>query len=182
MVATQSTTTTTWTIDPKHSLVEMAVKHMMVTTVKGQFTGVTGTLTIDEHDPIRSAVDVTIDAATLTTHEAQRDAHLRSPDFLDVATYPTIQFTSRHVESLGGGDLRVTGDLTIRGVTRPIDLIVAHEGAGVTPFGASIVAYSATTTIKRSDFGLNWNVALEAGGMLVSDSVKISLEIQAVRQ
>jgi polyisoprenoid-binding protein YceI len=185
MVSTQgapATGVTVWQIDPAHSTVEFAVKHMMVTTVKGQFTGISGTITLDEADLARSSVAVEIDAASVTTRDPQRDGHLRSADFFDVANYPKLTFTSTRVEPLGPDRLRVTGDLTIRGVTRPVVLDVTYHGRGVTPFGTTIVAFSAETTISRADFGLTWNVALEAGGVLVSDAVKISIEVEAVRQ
>jgi polyisoprenoid-binding protein YceI len=185
MVSTQgapATGVTIWQIDPAHSTVEFAVKHMMVTTVKGQFTGISGTITLDEADLARSSVAVEIDAASVTTRDPQRDGHLRSADFFDVANHPKITFTSTRVEALGPDRLRVTGDLTIRGVTRPVVLDVTYHGRGVTPFGTTIVAFSAETTISRADFGLTWNVALEAGGVLVSDAVKISIEVEAIRQ
>jgi polyisoprenoid-binding protein YceI len=174
--------TTVWKIDPKHSTVEFSVKHMMVTTVKGQFTEVEGTITLDEANWANSSVEVEIDAASITTREAQRDGHLKSPDFLDVATFPTLTFTSARVDHTRADRLTIAGDLTIRGVTRPVVLDTVHYGQAVTPFGARIVAFSAETSISRADYGLTWNVGLESGGVLVSDTVKISIEIEAVRQ
>jgi polyisoprenoid-binding protein YceI len=178
----QTTTTTRWQLDPAHTLVELAAKHMMFTTVKGRFTGVKGTVTLDEADPSRSSVTAEIDATTITTADDKRDAHLRSADFLDVESYPTITFTSTHAEQVSKDRSRIVGDLTIRGVTREVVLDTVYNGRGVNPFGKEVIGFSAETTIHRSDFGLNWNVALEAGGVLVSDAIKITLDIQAVRQ
>lgn len=175
------TRTTTWQIDPSHTLVELSAKHMMFTTVKGRFTGVRGTIVDHADDPTQSAVQAEIDAATITTGDAQRDAHLQSPDFLDVENYPTITFKSTRVEG-NGARFRIIGDLTIRGTTREVALDTELVGRGTNPYGKDVAGFTATTQINRKDFGLTWNVALEAGGVLVSDTVKISLEVQAVRQ
>jgi polyisoprenoid-binding protein YceI len=164
--------------DPAHTLVEFAARHMMVTTVKGRFTGVSGTL-IEGDQP---SVEVLIEAASLTTGDAQRDGHLRSPDFLDVEQFPQLTFRSRQVVPHDGDRVRIVGDLTIKGVTREVILDAERGGAGRTPFGTSIVGYSASTEINRQDFGLAWNVALEAGGWLVGDRVKIGLEVEAIEQ
>jgi len=173
-------TAVAYTIDPAHTLVELSAKYMMFTTVKGRFTGVTGTLVHDATDADASSVDVQIDTATLTTADAKRDEHLRSADFLDVANYPTITFKSRLI--VGGGDhYQVIGDLTIHGTTREVSLDTTFNGAGKNPWGHDLVSFSAQTEINRKDFGLNWNVALEAGGVLVSDKIKIQLEVQAAR-
>jgi polyisoprenoid-binding protein YceI len=173
---------TTWAIDPAHTLVELAVKHMMFTTVKGRFASVAGTLVLDDADPSASSVEATIDAASIDTREEGRDAHLRSADFLDVETYPTIEFRSTHVVPRGGGRYVVTGDLTLHGVTREVSLEAELTGMGTDPWGNRRVGFAATTAIDRKDFGLTWNAALEAGGVLVGDEVKISLEVQATRQ
>ena len=178
---TKVTGATTWQFDPAHTTVEFTAKHMMFTTVRGRFTGVTGTITLDEDDITRSNVTATIDAGSLTTGEANRDGHLRSADFLDVEQYPTLTFTSTRVERAHGDRLRLVGDLTIRGVTREVTFDTVYNGRGVNPWGKQVLGFTAETTISRSDFGLVWNVALEAGGVLVSDAVKISLEIQAVQ-
>jgi polyisoprenoid-binding protein YceI len=154
---------------------------MMVTTVRGRFTGVTGTIMLDEDDITRSRVTATIDASTITTGEPDRDAHLRSVDFLDMEQYPTMTFTSTRVEPAGHDRLRLIGDLTIRGVTRAVTFETVSNGRGLNPDGQQVIGFAAETTISRSDFGLVWNVALEAGGVLVSDAVKISLEVQAVQ-
>ena len=146
------TRTTTWEIDPAHTLVELSAKHMMFTTVKGRFTGVRGTI-IEDADPTQSAVDVEIDAATITTGDIQRDAHLRSPDFLDVEQYPTITFRSTRVEGTHER-FRVVGDLTIRGVTREVVMDSEFVGRGTNPYGKEVAGYTATGQINRKDFGL----------------------------
>ncbi len=175
-------TRTTWAIDASHSLVEFAIKHLVITTTKGRFARVSGTIVMDPADVTRSSVDVVIDAASIETHDAKRDEHLRSADFFDVATYPTIRFTSTRVESLGDDSFRVIGDLTIRDVTRQVVLDATHEGTTGDPWGGVRSAFSASTRINRKEFGLTWNMALETGGMVVGDDVKITLEIEAVRQ
>jgi len=175
------TRTTTWQIDPAHTLVELSTKHMMFTTVKGRFTGVRGTILDHEDDPSQSSVHAEIDAATITTGDAQRDTHLRSADFFDVEQYPTITFNSTRIEGKRE-HFRIVGDLTIRGTTREVVLDTTFNGRGTNPYGKEVAGFSAETQINRKDFGLNWNLALEAGGFLVSDNIKISLDIQAVRQ
>jgi polyisoprenoid-binding protein YceI len=184
MTTVDTTTTsspTTWQIDPAHSLLEFAVKHMMFTTVKGHFTGISGTIVADEAHPEQASVDVTIDASTITTGAPDRDTHLRSADFLEVETYPTITYKSTRVEPKAADKLTVHGDLTIKGTTRPVDLDVELTGRGMTPFGKEAVGFSATASINRKDWGLNWNVALETGGVLVSDNLRISIEIEATK-
>ena len=172
---------TTWKIDPAHSSVEFAVKHMMITTVKGRFTDVTGDIQFDEGDPTGSRADIRITAASIDTREAQRDAHLRSADFFDVDKFPTLEFRSTRIEG-GPDEFDMAGKLTIHGVTRPLTLKVTHEGHGKDPWGGERAGYSATTAIKRSDFGLNWNAALETGGFLVGDTVKITLDVELIKQ
>jgi polyisoprenoid-binding protein YceI len=181
-IAPQVETPTIWQIDPAHTLIEFAVKHMMFTTVKGRFGGVHGIIVEDAADPSRSSVEVEIDAASIDTREEKRDAHLRSPDFLDVQTYPTITFQSSRVERAGQDRLRVIGELTIHGTTREVVLDTTINGRGTTPFGLEVAGFTAETTINRRDFGLTWNVALETGGVLVGDTVKILLEVEAVKQ
>jgi polyisoprenoid-binding protein YceI len=181
-VPTQTqTSSTVWQIDPAHSLVEVSVKHMMITTVKGRFTGLKGTVTDRADDPNQSSVEVEIDAASISTGDAQRDTHLRSADFLDVANYPTITFRSTRIEGTRE-KFRVTGDLTIHGTTRPLSLDAEFGGTGKNPWGKEVSGFTGTGQINRKDFGLNWNVALETGGFLVSDTIKISIELQAVKQ
>ncbi len=173
------TALSTWTIDGVHSSVEFAVKHMVFSTARGQFTDVKGTITLDQDDVTNSSVNVEIGAASVDTHDEGRDAHLRGPDFFDVETFPAITFTSTAVERAGGDDLKVAGDLTIHGVTKSVVLDTEFNGQGTSPFGPQVVSYSAKTSINRKDFGLNWNAALETGGVLVSDEVKITIEVEA---
>jgi polyisoprenoid-binding protein YceI len=171
----------TWTLDPAHTLVEFAGRHMMVTTVKGRFKGVRGTITIDEADPARSAVEAELDAASLDTGNEQRDNHLKSADFLEVEQYPTITFRSTRVEPQGNERARVTGDLTVHGVTREVTLDAELTGFGRNPWGKEVAGFEARTTLNRRDFGLTWNVALEAGGVLVSDTLKVEIHAEATK-
>ena len=176
--------TSTWNIDASHSLVEFSAKHMMITTVKGHFADVRGAITVNETNPDQSKVEVEFAAASIDTRAEQRDGHLRSPDFLDVEKYPTVSFRSRRVEGARpepGDNFRVVGDLTIRDVTREITLDVTYEGRGRDPWGGDRISFSADTKIDRRDFGLTWNAALETGGVLVSNDIKIHIEVQAVR-
>lgn len=173
-----ATRTTVWTIDTAHSVVEFAVKHMMFATSKGRFADVSGTIEIDNEQIENSVVNVEIGAASIDTHDEKRDAHLRSADFFDVENHPNITFRSTSV-ARDGDDLEITGDLTIRGVTRPVVLKAEFNGQGTNPWGQQVIGYSATTKVNRTDFGLNWNTALETGGFLVGEEVKISIEIEA---
>ena len=175
-------TTTTWNIDPIHTTAEFKVRHMMITNVKGQFTGITGVLTLDENDITKSHVEASIDAATINTREADRDTHLKSADFLDVEKFPTLTFSSTRIIPKGDGELEVEGDLTIHGVTRKV--VFAVEGPtppGKDPWGNTRIGWTATTKIKRGDFGLTWNAALETGGILVGDEVTITFDVEAVK-
>jgi polyisoprenoid-binding protein YceI len=186
MTATAPTqnATSTWNIDASHSTIEFAAKHMMITTVKGRLADAKGTITIDEANPDRSSAVVEFDAASLDTRSEQRDQHLRSADFLDVEKYPTISFKSRRVEGARnepGASFRVIGDLTVHGVTKEVTLDAVYEGAGKDPWGGSRVSFSAATKIDRREFGLVWNAALETGGLLVSNDIKVQIEVQAVR-
>ena len=178
---TQTAAATTWKIDPVHSHIEFSVRHLMITTVKGRFTGVDGTVSIDDADPSASAVDVRIDASTIDTREPQRDAHLRSADFLDAETFPRLTFKSTRVSERRGDQFSVTGNLTIRGVTREVVLKVTDEGRGKDPWGGERAGFSATTRINRKDYGLNWNQTLETGGVLVGDEVTIRIELQLLK-
>ncbi|HEX6644327.1 MAG TPA: YceI family protein [Gemmatimonadales bacterium] len=173
--------TSTWEIDPAHTDVGFAVKHLMISTVRGRFASVRGTIRLDEEDLAGSAVEVEIDAASIDTRQEQRDAHLRSGDFFDVEAYPLITFRSRSVEADGDGRFKVTGDLTIHGVTREVVLDARDEGRGVDPWGNHKAAFTAETRIDRRDFGLGWNQALETGGVLVANEIRITLDVQAVR-
>jgi polyisoprenoid-binding protein YceI len=179
---TTAAATSTWAIDPAHSVVELAVKHMMFSTVKGRFANVAGTIVLNDADLSASSVTAEIDAASIDTREAQRDAHLRSADFLDVESYPTITFRSTGVVPQGRDRFVLVGDLTIHGVTREVSLEAELAGTGTDPWGGQRAGFTAATTINRREFGLTWNQALEAGGVLVSDQVKINLEIQATLQ
>jgi polyisoprenoid-binding protein YceI len=172
----------TWVIDPAHTLVEFSVKHMMITTVRGRFTRFTGTLNIDDQRPERSTVEGTIEAASIDTHEPNRDNHLRSADFFDAEKYPLLTFRSRRIEPAGDGAYKIIGDITIKDVTREIVFKVTDEGQGKNPWGKQVRAFSAQATLNRKDFGLNWNVALETGGWLVGDQVKITIELELVEQ
>ena len=171
----------TWTIDPVHSVPEFSVKHMVISTVKGRFTKVEGTISLDEANPASSSVNATIDVSTIDTGEPQRDGHLRSGDFFDVEKFPTIAFTSTGVQKKGNDEYAITGDLTIRDVTRAVVLDTEYEGQIKDAYGKQRAAFTATTQIDRKDFGLNWNMALEAGGFIVSNTVKVTLHIAAVR-
>jgi polyisoprenoid-binding protein YceI len=174
---------TVWEIDAAHSLIEFSVKHMMFTTVKGRFSEVRGTITCpDEADPSCASVEATIDTASIDTGDEKRDAHLRSADFLDVEHYPTITFKSTRVERAGQDEMRVIGDLTIRGVTHQIALATTYNGRGKNPWGKDVAGFTAETQLNRKDFGLQWNVALESGGLLVGDKLNVLIEVQAIKQ
>ena len=178
------TNTTTWQIDPAHSSVEFAVKHMMFTTVRGRFKDVKGTIEVDEQNPDRSVVDVEIAAASIDTGSADRDTHLRSADFLDVEHHPTITFRSKRVEGTmkkEGDSFRVIGDLTIRGKAISVTLDAVYEGTGKDPWGGTRAGSQAKTKIDRREWGLQWNQALETGGVLVANDVRIEIEVQAVK-
>jgi polyisoprenoid-binding protein YceI len=172
----------TWAIDTSHSSVEFAVKHMMFTTVKGRFGAYSGTINADEANPANSSVKVAIDVASIDTRDEKRDGHLQSPDFFDAASYPQMTFESTRIERKSNDEYIVYGNLTIRDVTREVALPISFHGSGTTPFGTTAAGFSGELQINRKDFGLTWNVALESGGVLVSENVKISLDIQAVQQ
>ena len=176
---------TTWQIDPAHSSVEFAVKHMMFTTVRGRFKDVKGTIEADEQNPDRSTVTVELGAASIDTGSPDRDAHLRSADFLDVDNHPTLTFRSKRVEGAmkkEGDTFRVIGDLTIRGTTMEVTLDCQFEGTGKDPWGGTRAGARATARIDRRDWGLQWNQALETGGILVGNEVRLEIEAQAVLQ
>jgi polyisoprenoid-binding protein YceI len=169
-----------WTIDGSHSLAEFSVRHMMVSTVKGRFQKVSGNIVWDETNPAASSVEATIDATSITTHDEKRDGHLASADFFEVEKYPTITFKSTKVEAKHSDEFKVTGDLTMHGITKEVTLEVEYNGSGKNPWGMTVAGFTAKTSINRKDYGLNWNVALETGGMLVSDKINITLEVEAV--
>ena len=170
-----------WQIDQSHSEIQFSAKHLMISTVRGRFNSYTGTVEADEQNPTAAVVNVQIDASSLVTGDEKRDGHLRSPDFLDVDQFPYLTFKSTRIEG-ARESFTVYGDLTLHGVTREIALNVEFNGVGTNPWGKRIAAFTAETRLNRKDFGLNWNVALEAGGVLVSDSIKIQIELQAVQQ
>ena len=171
----------TWQIDPAHTHAIFGVKHLVISTVKGEFGKTNGTLILDEADIAKSRVEATIDATTINTREPKRDEHLRSPDFFDVAKHPTIKFQSTKVEKAGDGKLKVTGNLTIRGVTRPVTLDVTGPTQEIKdPWGNARRGFSATTRVNRKDFGLAWNKMVEAGPV-VGDDVAIEIEAEVAR-
>ncbi len=171
-----------WQFDPNHTLVEFVGKHMLITTVRGRFKNVRGTLIFDETNPSNSSVEVDIDAASLYSGVDYRDNHLKSGDFLEVEKYPTITFKSTRVEPEGSDHARVIGNLTIRDVTREVVLDTELTGRAKNPMGQEVVAFDAKTSINRKDFGLNWNLALETGGWLVGDIVKIEIAAEGIKQ
>lgn len=172
----------TYQIDPTHSSVSFSIKHMMIAKVHGGFEKISGSLNYDAQNPSNSQVEATIDAASINTREPQRDTHLKSPDFFDVEKYPTLNFRSKRIEK-DGDELKVIGDLTIHGVTKEVTLNVEGPSAELKdPWGNLKIGASATTKIKRKDFGLTWNAAIEAGGVLVGDDVNITLDVQFVRK
>lgn len=175
-------TISTWDIDPSHSGVHFSVRHLMISNIRGEFEKVTGSIALDLVDIARSQVRASIDASSIMTRDPQRDAHLKSQDFLDVARYPAIEFQSTRVARTGEETLDVGGDLTIHGVTRPVVLKVELGNTELTdPFGNVKRAATATTRISRKDFGLEWNVVLETGGLLVGDEINIEIDLQFVR-
>lgn len=177
-----SATSTRWVIDPAHTLVEFSVKHMMIATVKGRFSGIEGTVVGNLPDLVGAAIAVSADAATVDTGEPQRDAHLRSADFFEVEKFPKLAFQSTAVERTGDDQYAITGDLTIHGVTRPVTFAATFEGQGKDPWGNERIGFSAEAKINRKEFGLHWNAALETGGVLVSEQVRIAIQVEAVRQ
>jgi polyisoprenoid-binding protein YceI len=175
-------TTESWQVDPAHSAVTLTVRHMLISKVRGRFTRWSAKLQLDTADQTRSTVEVDIEAASIDTGVADRDAHLRSPDFLDAEKHPTLRYRSRSVEAAGKDRLRVVGDLTIREVTRAVVLDVELGGMAKDPWGKQRIGFTATGSLDRKDFGLTWNKALEAGGVLVADRVDVEIELEAVQE
>ena len=171
-----------WQIDATHSQVIFSVKHMMISTVKGQFDVLGGKLEIDEQRPENSWVEAEVDVASINTRDPNRDGHLRSPDFFDTEKYPTITFKSTKVESVGDNEYRVTGNLTMHGVTKEVTFAAEYSGQLKDPYGLQRAGLSAKTTINRKDFDLNWNAVLETGGVAVSDKVTIEIDLAAVQK
>jgi polyisoprenoid-binding protein YceI len=176
-----STLTGNYTIDPTHSRIGFVTRHAMVTKVRGSFNEFAGAGNFDAENPAASRVELTIQAASIDTRNADRDAHLRSNDFFDMDNYPEIRFVSTAVEQLDADTYRVTGDLTIKGITKPVSVDFEYSGTAVDPYGNQRVGFDGTTTINRKDWGVNWNAALEAGGVLVSEKVVLEFEVSAVR-
>lgn len=175
-------TTSTWTIDASHTEVEFSVRHLMISNVKGRFGAVKGEVVLDPTAPSKAEIEVAIDLTSIDTREEKRDAHLRSPDFFDVVQFPTMTFTGGTLRGKVDGEFKLTGDLTIRGVTKPITLDVTFEGAGNDPWGGTRRGFSAKGKLLRSAFGLAWNAALETGGVVVGDEVKITINTELVLQ
>jgi polyisoprenoid-binding protein YceI len=173
---------TSWQVDGTHSTVGLTVRHMVISKVRGRFTRWNAKLNLDPADLARSSVEVAIEAASIDTGVGDRDAHLRSPDFLSAEKYPTLRYVSRRVEKGAGDRLRVVGDLTIRDVTREVVLDVEYGGQGKDPWGNQRVGFTATASLNRKEFGLTWNQALETGGVLVAEKVDVEIELQAVQQ
>jgi polyisoprenoid-binding protein YceI len=171
---------TTYTIDYQHSDVGFSVRHMVFAKVRGHFTKWTADFAFDAADPSKSSVNVAIEAASIDTREPQRDAHLKSPDFLEAEKYPKLTYKSTKVEKTGDKRYAVSGDLTIRGVTKPVKLDVEELGGGKDPWGNQRIAFVAKTRVERADFGLKWNQALEAGGVLVGEHVDIEIDVEAI--
>lgn len=182
MTTAAKTATSTWTIDPVHSVAEFAVKHMMVSTVKGRFRSLEGRIHIDEAEPAASSVVGSIDVGSIDTGVADRDAHLRSDDFFNAERFPKMTFSSKRVEQVDDTHWKVLGELTIRDVTREVVLDTEYEGQIKDAFGKQRMAISAETTLNRKDFGVNWNGLIETGGVVVGDRVRVMLNIAAVRE
>ncbi len=173
---------TSWDIDVAHSSIRFSVKHLTISAVHGRFDRWTGSIVLDDAGIERSQVSVRIEAASINTHETQRDAHLRSADFFDAGKYPAITFRSTHIEKTLGGSFQMAGDLTIASVTRRVALMVELMGQAKDPYGNERAVFTATTTIDRRDFGLVWSQVLEAGGLLVGETVTIEISVEAVRR
>ena len=182
MSATATSTTTIWAIDTAHTQVEFTAKHLMFTKVKGTLPVKSGTINWDEADFTNSSVEVVFDLANLSTSDEKRDAHLRSADFFDVENFGQATFTSTRVSPLKGDQFEVAGDLTIRGVTKPVVLKSTFNGTGKSPWGTEVASFSAETAINREDWGLTWNVGLETGGVLVGKEIKLAIESEAIKQ
>jgi polyisoprenoid-binding protein YceI len=176
-----TTLTGTYAIDPVHSRIGFVARHAMVTKVRGSFNDFEGSGSFDAEDPSRSHLRLTIQAASIDTRNADRDAHLRSNDFFDMETYPEITFASTAVEQVDAENYRVTGDLTIKGVTNPVTVDLEYTGSAVDPYGNQRIGFEGRTTVNRKDWGITWNAALEAGGVLVGEKVVLEFEVSAVR-
>ncbi|MCA9924062.1 MAG: YceI family protein [Anaerolineales bacterium] len=171
-----------WQIDSAHSEINFSVRHMMISKVRGTFESFSGSVNFDESNPTNTTVDISIDAAGINTREDQRDGHLRSPDFLNADEFPTLTFKSTKVEQIDENNGKLYGNLTIRGVSKPVVLDVEYAGQAKSPWGTTSAGFSAKTSINRNDWGLTWNQALETGGILVGDKIAIEIELELVKQ
>ena len=170
-----------WKIDTSHTTLEFGVKHMMVTTVRGRFTKFDGTITVDPTSLLNSKVEGWVDLASVDTHDENRDNHLRSADFFDAAKYPRMTFVSKRIEKVRGDEYKVIGELSVKGITKEFTFDVTSEGQYKNPWGSNVWGLTARAVLNRKDFGLNWNVALETGGVLVGEQVKINVEMELVQ-
>jgi polyisoprenoid-binding protein YceI len=171
-----------WKIDPAHSEINFTVRHLMISNVRGRFEKFSGDINFDIENPTASSLDVKIDAASINTKEPQRDGHLRSPDFFDAEKYPYLAYKGTKFEVIDESHGKIYGDMTIRDVTKPVMLDVEYSGMAKSPWGSTSAGFSATTKINRKDWGLNWNQALESGGVLVGDEIKIAIEVEIIQQ
>jgi polyisoprenoid-binding protein YceI len=171
-----------WKIDPSHSEIQLSVRHMMISKVRGRFESFSGEVNFNEENPAASSVDVTIDASSISTRDEGRDGHLKSPDFLNVEEYPALRFKSNRVEVVNDRKGRIYGELTIRDISREVVLDAEFSGKAKSPWGTTSAGFSATTSFDRKDWGLGWNQALETGGILVGDKVDVSIDLELVQQ
>ena len=171
-----------WVIDNGHSAISFSARHMMLSTVRGQFQKFSGTVNFDEKNPANSTVDVTVETASVNSNDEKRDGHLKSPDFLDVAQFPAMAFKSKHVKPIDDNSAKITGDLTIKNVTKEVTLAVEYHGQQKAPWGSTSAGFTGTTKINREDWDLTWNVALETGGILVGKDIKIEIDLEIVKQ
>ncbi|HEY3343695.1 MAG TPA: YceI family protein [Anaerolineaceae bacterium] len=171
-----------WTIDPAHSEINFAIRHMMISNVRGRFEKFSGNVDFNEETPAASSVDVKIEAASMNTRDSNRDAHLRSPDFLNADQYPNLTFRSRTVEVVDSNHGRIHGELTMRDITRPVTLEVEYSGQAKSPWGTTSAGFTAHAVINRKEWDLTWNRGLETGGMLVGDELKVDIELEIIKQ
>ncbi len=170
-----------WQIDSSHSHINFTARHMMISKVRGSFETFSGTVNFDEKNPVNSTVDIAVELASINTRDGQRDGHLKSPDFFDVETHPTMRFVSTRVEQIDENNGRLIGNLTIKGVTHEVALDVEYAGMAKSPWGTQSAGFSATGTLNRKDWGLNWNQALETGGVLVGEKINLEIELELVK-
>jgi polyisoprenoid-binding protein YceI len=170
-----------WNLDLTHSQIQFSVRHMMISKVRGEFPKFSGSVSLDENNPANASLDITIDVSSINTREAQRDGHLKSPDFFNVEVYPNITFKSTNVQVTGSNTAVLTGDLTIRDVTKPVSLDVEFLGFAKSPWGTTNAGFTASGKINREEFGLGWNVALETGGVLVGKDIDLNIEAELIK-